>query len=265
MYQSIEQFLLAPFGEPEPKSNEFERKYKELVSHKRIHIYGYMEHEKTYWLHLKVGSDTNKNQDYDVVLLFFTDDPDIEAGKSFRNYYVKFFSNSPSFIYNYAALYKQEGFLIEELFNKLDPEFADKMPEKRNPWNKMSYDKSIYSSCRFIQDNRLSVFTKNGLATFRYRKKFDKFFRDIKDFSEIKLSQDMFKINRDIKKKSEEKKQEKKKKPRKSVGEGVKLTQATRSTRTDQKQSSITIKKAKGGKGKKGKTAPTLHAGRKKN
>ena len=136
------------------------------------------------------------------------------------------------------------------------------MPEKRNPGNKLSYDKSIYSSCRFLQDNRLSAFTKNGLATFQYRKKFDRFFQDIKDFSEIKLSQDMFKINKDVKRKEQEKKEEKKKKkPRKSVGKGIQVKQATKSTRTDVKPTSVKVINAKSGYGK---ITPSRHVGRKK-
>ena len=202
MYQTVEGFLRAPFGSPEPKSNEFEKKYQKLIAGKKIHIEASTQIEDNYLLHFKVGSESNPNQFYDVIFLFFTDDPAVKRDISFRNYYVKFFSNSPSFIYQYAVLYKENDALIDMLYDKLDPNFADQAPSKSNPDMKLSYDKSIYSACRFMQDNKISAFSKVGILV-KKKKKPDKFFADIKTFSDVKLDTEINQLDKKVDKELE--------------------------------------------------------------
>lgn len=197
MFQTLEGFLAAPFGSREPKSNEFEQKYQKLKSNKRIHIEASTKIEDNYLLHIKVGSDSNQNVFYDVILLFFTDDNSIKRDISFRKYYVQFFSNSPSFIYQYATLYKQNNGLIEMLYDKLDPEYVDKTPDKANPSMKLSYDKSIYSACRFMQDNPVSAFSKAGILV-RKKKTPEKFFSDIKTFANVKMDNEINQLDKKV-------------------------------------------------------------------
>ena len=122
-FQTIEEFLKAPFGNEEPKNQDFEQKYKKLYADKRISLVALTQIDDDYLLHLSVGSDTNPTEAYDVVLLFFTDNETIKKEITFKNYYVKFFSNSPSFIYKYAVLYRQNGFLIDMLYDKMDEKY----------------------------------------------------------------------------------------------------------------------------------------------
>lgn len=233
MYQTLEGFLMAPFGSHEPKSNEFEQKYQKLKSGKRVHIEASTKIEDNYLLHIKVGSDSNPSVFYDVILLFFTDDPAISKEISFRKYYIKFFSNSPSFIYQYAALYKQNNGLIDMLYDKLDPEYADKAPEKANPHMKLSYDKSIYSACRFMQDNPVSAFSKAGILV-RKKKTPEKFFSDIKTFADVKLDNEINqldkKVDRELEKASSKEKEDTKKTFRNKVSNKTKKIAPTRST-----------------------------------
>lgn len=238
MYQTVEGFLRAPFGSPEPKSNEFEQKYQKLKSGKRIYIEASTRIEDNYLLHFKVGSDSNPNQFYDVIFLFFTDDEAVKRDISFANYYVKFFSNSPSFIYQYAVLYKENDALIDMLYDKLDPNFRDQVPTKSNPNMKLSYDKSIYSACRFMQDNKISAFSKAGILV-KKKKKPDTFFSDIKTFADVKLDTEIHqldkKVDNELKKASKKDKETVKKKSR-SFGKQT----STRSTLTSKKSSGVT-------------------------
>lgn len=190
MLQTLEGFLMAPFGKPEIKSNEYEAKYKKLVAQKKIYMEACTKVGDTYLVHIKVGSESNSALDYDVVLLFFTDDDSVKKDISFRRYYVQFFSNSPSFIYQYAVLYKQQGAMIEMLANKMDQLYADKLPEKTNPSLRNSYDKSIYSACRFMQDHKVSAFSKAGYIA-RRKKKPENFFDDIKTFDDVKFTNEL--------------------------------------------------------------------------
>ena len=56
---------------------------------------------------------------YDVVLQFFIDDELKSRNIALNNYYVKFFSNSPGFVYKYAYLYHQNDMLVEVLADKI--------------------------------------------------------------------------------------------------------------------------------------------------
>lgn len=229
-FQTLKNFLQAPFGEPELKSNDYEKKYQELKRKKKIIPSGITIVEDNYFVHLRVGSESNSGEFYDVVIMFFTDSPEVKLNMHLERYYVKFFSNSPSFIYQYAALYKKHGFLIDLLFDKLDSQYADKLPEKVNQSHKMSYDKSIYCAAKFLLDNRMSGMIKTN---YLFRKKNpDKFFQDIKDFENVKLSAELRSLDKKIdkelevnKKKKKEQKQERKQ-SRKNGGK-------TRSTTTN--------------------------------
>ena len=125
-FQTINDFLDKPFGEKEEKSKDFERKFSELDSNRKIKVVGLTQVEDDYLLHLTIGSKTNPTESYDVVLLFFTDDDSIKKEITFKNYYVKFFSNSPSFIYQYAdkiiegriRKFFEETVLVEQTFIK---------------------------------------------------------------------------------------------------------------------------------------------------
>lgn len=238
MFQTLEEFLAAPFGEPEIKSNEFERKYQDLRKNRKIAITKYTSIEDNILVHITVGSDSNPNQFYDVILMFFTDDEKEKNGLSFRNYYVKFFSNSPSFIYQYAALYKEQGALIDMLYDKLDPEYADKKPDVTNSSYKMSYDKSIYSACRFMQDQKLSAFSK-AMMFGKYEKNPDKFFERVHNFQDVKLSNEINQLDKKIDKELEKgsKKDTKKTDTRASTHRTSGKKKAIRSTLSDPKQS----------------------------
>ena len=195
MMQTLEGFLSKPFGKPEIKSNEYEAKYRKLRDQRKIYMEACTEVGDTYLVHIKVGSETNSTLYYDVVLLFFTDDAKVKKDISFRRYYVKFFSNSPSFIYQYAVLYKQNGMMIDMLAEKMDQMYADKLPEKANPSLKMSYDKSIYMTCRFMQDHKVSAFSKVGFMA-RRKKNADNFFADIKTFEDVKFTNELHTLER---------------------------------------------------------------------
>lgn len=205
MLQTLEGFLTKPFGKSEIKSNEYERKYKKLTSEKKIFMEACTEVGDTYLVHIKVGSETNNTLWYDVVLMFFTDNKDVKRDISFRRYYVKFFSNSPSFIYQYAVLYKQQGAMIDMLADKMDALYADKLPEKSNPSLRNSYDKSIYVACRFMQDHKVSAFSKAGFMA-RRKKKPANFFDDIKTFEDVKFTNELSALERKVEKEAKESK-----------------------------------------------------------
>lgn len=202
MSQTIGDFLAKPFGKSEPKQNDYEASYKKLASQKRVFMQACTKvDEKNFLVHIKVGSESRISEFYDVVILFYTHDSKIARQIRFTNYFVKFFSNSPSFIYKYAVLYKEKGMMIPQCAMKLDQQYADKLPEKSNPNMIVSYDKSIYIACRFMLDHKVSAFNRFGVMA-RDKKDKEKFFSDIKNFEDVKFDAELDKLGKQLEKES---------------------------------------------------------------
>lgn len=211
-FQTFDNFMRMPFNKDSSltKNTKYDKMYDDFRKKNKIYIAAYTEIEDSYYLHIKVPSSTlqNGNYEYDVVIRFFTDDLLVKKESSLIPYYIQFFSNSPGFIYRYAALYKKYGFLIEALYNKLDPEYKDKMPEKTNPDNELSYDKSIYFACKFISEHKFRILNKHGLITQK-KVKPDKFFSGITDFQSAKLDRELIKSEEALHKELEKEKNKK--------------------------------------------------------
>ena len=206
-YQTLEQFLQKPFGgsNMDPaKLAKYRQMYAENTS--KIELHSHTKIEDSYYFHVRIPSDSRKDEGiyYDVIIRFFANDPEVQKSMSLRNYYISFFSNSPGFIYNYAVLYKQEGFLIEELYTKLDPQYFNKLPTKTNKNLTLSFDKSIYFACRFLSEKQFRVLNKLGSNLGGKPMRPGPFFSEIKDFQTIKMEGDLVALERKAKKRLEE-------------------------------------------------------------
>lgn len=204
LYQTIDDFLRAPFGSQEinTKRDEYEKKYLELKNSKKIYCENYAEDDGMYLFHIKIPSESQQGNFYDVVLQLFTDDKEIEKQLNLSRYYVQFFSNSPSFMYKYAALYRVHGYLIDSMYEKLDREYSDILPDKQNPNYKMDYDKSLYMACRFMQDHKETIMRKTGLLFYK-KVSILKLLRTIKDFETVKMDSELYSLEKSMKKEHE--------------------------------------------------------------
>lgn len=183
MYQKLSEFIEQPFGKHVGLNLEYKAKYDKYRNTNKIKLVGVSQIDNIYFAHVVIPSESTTTH-YDVVIEFFPDNPNLHKEHNLLNYKCKFFSNSPSFIYKYAALFKKKGYLIEELYNKLDLQYADKMPEKTNPNNDLCYDKSLFFASRYLLDHHMTMLSKIGVV-FR-RKSFDEFVKSIKDYNYIK-------------------------------------------------------------------------------
>lgn len=200
-HQTLKEFIDMPFGVSHIQKNlKYEDKYQLFKRNNRIKIESAIEIDKNYFIHLKVPSESQKGLSYyDVVVQFFTTDKKIEKELSVKNYYVQFFSNSPGFVYKYAALYKLEGYLIESLYDKFDGDTLNILPDKANKTYELYFDSSIYYACRYLWDNRLSILGKLSLRIIK-KKPPKNFFADIQSFSDVNLSKDITNMESSIKK-----------------------------------------------------------------
>lgn len=205
-YQTLSEFLQAPFGQRNlSRNSEYESKYQKFKSSNKIRVEGYTKMDDDCFIHIKVPSESQPGVEYDVVIQFFTDDPSVSKENTYENYYIKFFSNSPGFIYKYAVLYKIHGYLIESLYDKMDPEFINTLPEKTNKNLEINYDKSIYFACRFLSENKFGILNKLGIL-IRRKKSFEKFIQGISDFEESKLGLEIASLEKTIKSDTEKEK-----------------------------------------------------------
>lgn len=212
-YQTLSEFLRSPFNNSSSLLNDTENKnkYIEFSRSNKIRIEGYCIIEDSYYIHVKVPSESQKDgkYEYDVVIRFFTDKPEIKKESSLRNYYIQFFSNSPGFIYKYAYLYNKEGFLIELLQNKLDSDFSDVSPEKTNAKMELSYDKTIFFACMRLSELKFRVLNKTGVL-LQKKKNPNSFFSGINDFKSVKVDHELLnserRLNRELKKNEQRKK-----------------------------------------------------------
>ena len=201
-FQTLSEFLREPFGRSDDMSKiqKFMTGYRE--DKYKIKLNAHTKIGGAYYFHVKIPSKSQKekNMMYDVVIKFFTNKEKCEKATHIRDYYIQFFSNSPSFIYSYAVLYKKHGFLIDNLYSKLDPRYFDKLPEKTNKDLDLSYDKSIYYACQYLSEHRFKALNKLGIAMGKSLTP-EAFFKEIKDFQTVKLEQELFNLEkRELKK-----------------------------------------------------------------
>lgn len=206
-YQTLYQFMRKPFGNTDSTSMEkaykYEQRYKEYILQNKIRVEGYTQVEDSYYIHIKVPSESkskdNTKYEYDVVIRFFTTNPDVKKQLSLRAYYIQFFSNSPGFMYRYAALYKKNGYLIDILYDKLDPEYKDVLPEKTNSNMNISFDSTIYFACRYLSEYTFRLLNKVGII-MQKKKTPEKFLADISDFKSAKFDAELLNLEKQLKK-----------------------------------------------------------------
>lgn len=191
-YQAIGEFLNSPFGIPDQETYaKLEKKYKEAKRPVSVHAYTILD--DAYFLHLKIPSESHQDKSYDVVLQFFTNDNDVKKSSSLQNYYIQFFSNSPSFIYRYAVLYKQKGYMIDSLQKKMDPKYADTLPEKTNKDLKLTFDKSLFMACYYLQNDGSTWLDKDFLKKKR-KTSMREFLSNIGSFQDVKGEKVVFDV-----------------------------------------------------------------------
>lgn len=152
--QSLQDFLESPMGRGTgilPNRdliiNDFKSRYFKMLEKGKefkTEVY-YNNKTDTYYFHIKVPSETERKNTYDVVLELSPVDKQMMKIKPHRinKYKTRFFSNSPSFIYTYAYIMKHNNMLIKELTGKYAPIVLRKEPKTKNPTGTILYEKSI--------------------------------------------------------------------------------------------------------------------------
>ncbi len=198
-FQTLSQFMRNPFNlGPQIIPDEWKDNAIKLIRSNKIRLMQILEYEGSYFYNIEVPSESNDAVHYDVVIQFIPrDNIGIQKGH-IRDYYVKFFSNSPGFVYRYAALYYAEGFLIDSLMVKLGTGFLQ-APEKTNPHMKLAMDKSIYYAAKLIEDNLFFNTYKDVFGSKR-TKDIKKFLDGVLEFDRVMSNIEVEKFKADTQK-----------------------------------------------------------------
>lgn len=126
----------------------------------RIKYYLYKNSSQDeYYIHMKIPSEVVPNFYYDTIIKFFTTDQTISLSNSLKKYFVKFYSNDPSFVYTFAyAIFKNDLF-IKELLPRMSKEAVKKIAKEKNPKADVGYVKSIYFAYLLI--DQYNLFSKD--------------------------------------------------------------------------------------------------------
>jgi hypothetical protein len=129
--------------------NDLKERYEKIVSGKKVDLTIYKKNDEYYFHFLIPSEDPKRKNTYDVILQFIPDD-NSHGDKNLNNYFVRFFSNSPSFTYTYAYAFNLYGLFVEELDHKFDEQTFDSPPVVRNPGEVISYEKTIFFACTYL-------------------------------------------------------------------------------------------------------------------
>lgn len=175
---TLKEFINNPAGKGDSSVNRatlisvLDSKYDKLVKDKTIQFKIYKKiRGGSYYFHLIIPSETERDNTYDVVFLF--EDPKKLHSKSssISEYDIRVFANSPSFAYTFAKVYKDNDLFIDSLSGKYEKEILSLKPEVRNRYGIVNYDKYVYFGAKFIMESRLLNKASLSLRSITYSEK----------------------------------------------------------------------------------------------
>lgn len=144
------------------------------------------EKNDRYIAHIKIPSETIKNFYYDAVIMFYATDAVPKSSSSLQDYYVKFFSNDPAFVFTYLRVFLKNDLFFEDLKPKSSKLALTKDPKITNPYEVPGYCKVLYFAYLFMKSKNL--FAKHMYRS--YGKKYNrKAFVDTVEHTDIKIAE----------------------------------------------------------------------------
>lgn len=165
MDMTFQQYIDNPMGKHNAVFSQRDM-YKQLYTEKfdkvflreagKIEYTLYVDKKKDlYVAHIKVPSETVKRFYYDAVILFYTNDAAKRTSPSLQDYFVKFFSNDPAFVFTYLRVFLKNGLFIEDLKSKSSKLALKKDPKEKNPYEVPGYSKILYFAYLFMKTKNL--------------------------------------------------------------------------------------------------------------
>lgn len=111
--------------------------------------------KENYYVHFKIPSEVVNKFYYDTIIEFYTDDPIKAKSTNLRDYYVRFYSNDPAFVYTFGYAFIKNKLFIEDLLPKMTTEAKKQEAKERNPQSLVGYVKSLFFAYLLIGDYNL--------------------------------------------------------------------------------------------------------------
>lgn len=170
MPQSLREYLDNPMGKGSTAilnrqliKDDLNNRYKKLLDKKKF-IYTIYQDGHDYFFHFLIPSESERDNTYDVVIQFTMGEDNFMSDVNLNRYYLKFFSNCPSFVYTFTYVYNDYDLLIDFLKTKYTDKVLEDNPVVRNPGEIISYEKSVYFACKYLDDHKL-LLNKISLST----------------------------------------------------------------------------------------------------
>lgn len=129
--------------------------------------YNLYKSKDSYYIHFKMPSEVIEKFYYDTIIEFYTDDSLKEKSTSLKDYYVKFYSNDPAFVYTFAHAFIKNQLFITDLESKMTKESVKTVAKEKNPKNLVGYVKSLFFAYLLINDYGLfskSIYDATALS-----------------------------------------------------------------------------------------------------
>lgn len=107
-----------------------------------------------YYFHLIIPSETERDNTYDVVFRFFDPENAHNRELTISGFDIQVFTNTPSFAYTFAYVYRQSGLLIEWLSKKLGKKPVTQQAVVRNKFGLINFDKYLYFGAKYILESK---------------------------------------------------------------------------------------------------------------
>lgn len=127
--------------------------------------YNLYKSKNNYYIHFKIPSEVINKFYYDTIIEFYTDDGIKAKSSSLKDYYVRFYSNDPAFVYTFGHAFIKNKLFIEDLLPKMTKEARDLVAKEKNPKNLVGYVKSLFFAFLLIGDYGLfskTLYDKTG-------------------------------------------------------------------------------------------------------
>ena len=157
----------AVFSQREVFKNIYTEKFDKVFLREagKINYTLYMDKKKDqYIIHIKVPSETVKDFYYDAVILFYTNDAAKRSSPSLQDYFVKFFSNDPAFVYTYLYVFLNNNLFIEDLKPKSSKLALKNKHKEKNHYGVTVYSKILYFAFLFMKSKNL--FAKHFYSSY---------------------------------------------------------------------------------------------------
>lgn len=221
MPQTLSEYLDNPMGKGSTaignrqliKDNLNNRYAQLLQRHKSFKFTVYRDDDE-YYFHFLIPSETKRENTYDVVIHFTMDDENLKYNNYLYSYCLNFFSNCPSFTYTYAYVYYDYELLIPFLKDKYNSIVLKDNPVTRNPGEIISFEKSLYFACKYLQEHRhlLNKMNINPIAKKLNRKQLSDEIRNT-DTIDIEIKKEESRLTKEKEEQEKTSKRSKEKRP----------------------------------------------------